>query len=99
MVIMINGLKCHDIPVSTGHARRRSEAVANLEPYVDRMANQYNKSSKVHWFEVGQLVGLQIPSETAFDIAAAIQGSFTKGSRHQDIPPFNIVVYRVRECS
>ncbi|KAL0020559.1 hypothetical protein WJX77_003206 [Trebouxia sp. C0004] len=27
------------------------------------MANQYNKSSKVHWFEVGQLVGLQIPSE------------------------------------
>jgi len=41
-------LQCHDNPVSTGHARRRSEAVANLEPYVDRMANQYNKSSKVH---------------------------------------------------
>ena len=42
-------LHCHDNPVSTGHARRRSEAVANLEPYIDRMANQYNKSSKVHW--------------------------------------------------
>ena len=27
------------------------------------MANQYNKSSKVHWFEVGQHVGLKIPSE------------------------------------
>ncbi len=56
-------LQCHDNPVSTGHARRRSEAVANLEPYVDRMANQYNKSSNVHWFEVGQHVGLKIPSE------------------------------------
>jgi len=56
-------LQCHDNPVSTGHARRRSEAVANLEPYIDRMANQYNKSSKVHWFEVGQHVGLKIPSE------------------------------------
>ncbi|DBA87990.1 TPA: hypothetical protein ACH3X1_004973 [Trebouxia sp. C0004] len=46
-------LQCHDNPVRTGHARRRSEAKANLEPYVDCMANQYNKSSKVQMFEVG----------------------------------------------
>ncbi len=47
----------------TGHARRRSKAVANLEPDIDRMANQYNKSSKFHRFKVGQHVGLQIVSE------------------------------------
>jgi hypothetical protein len=56
-------LQCHDNPVSTGHARRHSEAVANLEPYVDHMANRYNKSSKVQSFEVGDHVGLQIPNE------------------------------------
>ena len=36
-------LQCHDNLVSTGRARRHSEAVANLEAYVLRMANQYNK--------------------------------------------------------
>ncbi|KAL0027768.1 hypothetical protein WJX77_003718 [Trebouxia sp. C0004] len=56
-------LQCHDNPVRTGHARRRSEAKANLEPYVDCMANQYNKSSKVQMFEVGEHVGLHIPKE------------------------------------
>ena len=34
--------------------------------------------------------------QAAFDIAAAIQGSFAKGIRHQDISPFNMVVYRDR---
>ena len=56
-------LQCHDSPVGTDHARRHSEAVAKLEPYVDRMAKQYNESSKVHWFEAGQHAGLQIPNE------------------------------------
>jgi len=32
-------LQCHDNPLSTDHARRHSEAVANLEPYVDRMGS------------------------------------------------------------
>ena len=32
-------LQCHDNPVSADHARRHSEAVANLEPYVDRMGS------------------------------------------------------------
>ena len=53
-------LQGHDNPVSTGHARRRSEAVASLEPYTDRIANQYNKPAKVHWLEVGQHVGLHV---------------------------------------
>ena len=34
--------------------------------------------------------------QAAFDIAAAIQGSFAKGIRHQDISPFNIIVYQDR---
>ena len=34
--------------------------------------------------------------QAAFDIAAAIQGSFAKGIRHQDISPFNTAVYRDR---
>ncbi len=33
--------------------------------------------------------------QAAFDIAVAIEGSFAKGIRHQDILPFNMVVYRV----
>lgn len=56
-------LQCHDNPISTGHARRLSEAVANLEPYVDRKPYQYNQSSKVQRFEVGEHVGLHTPTE------------------------------------
>ena len=56
-------LQCYNNPASTGHARGHNEAVAKLEPYVDRMAKQYNESSKVHWFEAGQHAGLQIPNE------------------------------------
>ena len=56
-------LRCHDKPVTTGHARRRSEAAANLAPYTERMADMYNKSANVQYFEVGQHVGLQIPVE------------------------------------
>ena len=51
------------IPVTTGHSRRRSEAAANLVPYTERMADMYNKSANVQCLEVGQHVGLEIPSE------------------------------------
>ena len=58
-------LQCHDNSVSTGHARRLSEGVANLEPYDDCKPNQYNQSSKVQKFEVGDHVActLQLNSE------------------------------------
>ncbi len=34
--------------------------------------------------------------QAAFDIAAALEGSFAKGIWHQDISPFNMIVYRDR---
>ena len=34
--------------------------------------------------------------QAAFDIAAAIGGSFAKGIRHQDVSPFNMIVYKNR---
>ncbi len=53
-------LQCHDSPSSTGHARRRCEAVLSLEPYTNPMSSQHNKPAKVHWLEVGQHVGLHV---------------------------------------
>ena len=32
--------------------------------------------------------------QATFDIAAAIGGSFARGIRHQDVSPFNMVVYQ-----
>ena len=34
--------------------------------------------------------------QAAFDIAAAIEGSFAKNIRHQDVSPFNLVVHQDR---
>ena len=46
---------------STSHARLRSQANTQLKPYVEQMATQYNKNTRVQEFKIGQHVGLQIP--------------------------------------
>lgn len=38
----------------------------------------------------------RLHKQAAFDIAAAVKGSFAKNIRHQDISPFNMVVYQDR---
>ena len=47
-------------------------------------------------FPNNHLPVLVIRQKAAFDIAAAIGGSFARGIRHQDISPFNTVVYQNR---
>lgn len=60
-------LECSDnahATAGTSHARLRMEANKQLVPYVEKMAQQYNKKAGVQIFQVGQhVVGLQIPVE------------------------------------
>ena len=45
---------------------------------------------------MSKYISVHLYKQAAFDIAAAIGGSFAKGICHQDVSPFNMILYKNR---